>query len=82
MNILHDVNLYYKRHEQRITSQGLEKMKGPQCYDDRLKVDLLHYYGNGWYKWYRVHEFKKYVSSPNIKSNKNDIQSNYNRPSV
>ena len=34
-------------------------MKGPQSFPDRTNETLLHYYGKGWYKWYRMTEFKK-----------------------
>ena len=39
--------------------EGLEKFKGPQLYIDKEDRTLLHYYGKGWYQWYKKSVFEK-----------------------
>ena len=54
------VHQYYTYHSQLIETEGLEMLKGPQSFEDRKTLPLLHYYGSkGWYKWYRRTEFER-----------------------
>ena len=63
MDILYEVTRYYEQHAECVNQEGLEEYKGPQTYEDRANKEALHYYGKGWYKWYRISEFKKQMSS-------------------
>ena len=51
------MNLYYQKNSECPKQEGLEEYKGPQTYQERTNKELLHYYGKGWYKWYKKSEF-------------------------
>ena len=59
LDILCKVNFYYQNHSEYIKEEGLELYKGPQAYEERTNKEALHYYGKGWYKWYKKSEFEK-----------------------
>ena len=59
MSCLKDVHEYYSKHPEYVQPEGLEKFKGPQSYDDTKNKQLLHYYGSGWYQWYKKSVFEQ-----------------------
>ena len=57
VQILYAVNRYYEINPACRKQEGLHEYKGPQTYEDRTKEVLMHYFGNGFYKWYTKSEF-------------------------
>ena len=42
-----------------IGKEGLIEFKGPQNFNERTNVEKLHYYGHGWFKYYKKSVFEK-----------------------
>lgn len=53
MSFLKTLHEFYRGNQICIQPEGVEEFKGPQSYDDINNKELLHYYGKGWYKWYK-----------------------------
>ena len=58
MKILGEVNRYYSVHQRCVEQEGLEPHRGPQQWPDAYNLLKLHYYGRGWYTYYRKATFK------------------------
>ena len=58
MKILGEVNRYYSMHSRYVEQEGLEPHRGPQQWPDAYNLFKLHYYGRGWYTYYRKTTFK------------------------
>ena len=53
MDMLRKIDNHYICHSSCIKNEEIGDFFGPQCYNDRLNVDKLHYYGQGKIKYYR-----------------------------
>ena len=63
LSVLMMVHRYYQINPSCAIEEGLENCKGPQSFDDRKDLDRLHYYGKGWYTWYRRTTFEKHMET-------------------
>ena len=62
MKVLGEVNRYYSMHSRCVEQEGLEPHRGPQQWPDAYNLFKLHYYGRGWYTYYRKTTFKEVFS--------------------
>ena len=53
LKVLSEVHEYYRMNPTYAENEGLEAFQGPQAFHDRTNEKLLHYYGKGWYQWYK-----------------------------
>ena len=63
LDVLGTVSRFYSLHPRRAKEEGLEPHRGPQAWEDRHNLLQLHYYGLGWYTYFRLLTFKQVFAS-------------------
>ena len=62
LDMLKTVSSYYERHQQYAVNENIMEYRGPQKFSDILDVEKRTYYGDGWYKYYRLTDMKEAIT--------------------